>query len=66
MVLKKYESRIFGAFFSYFRGIFSIPCRRGNLYVGLIFLAYFGVCGVFCSVAGSWVVKYRRGGGNYF
>ena len=25
--------------------------------VGLVFLAYFGVCGVFCSVAGSWVVK---------
>ena len=27
------------------------------MYVGLVFLAYFGVCGVFCSVAGSWVVK---------
>ena len=51
------NSCIFGLFFWYFRGIFSIPCRRGNLYVGLVFLAYFGVCGGFCSVAGSWVVK---------
>ena len=58
-ILKKYEIRIFGAFFWYFRGIFSIRCRRGNLYVGLVFLAYFGVCGVFCSVAGSWVVNKR-------
>ena len=48
---------VFFAFFWYFRGIFSIACRRGNLYFGLVFLAYFGVCGVFCSVAGSWVVK---------
>ena len=52
-ILKNYEIRIFGVFFWYFRGIFSIPCRRGNLYVGLVFLAYFGVCGVFCSVAGA-------------
>ena len=56
-ILKKYEIRIFLVFLWYFRGIFSIPCRRGNLYVGLVFLAYFGVCGVFCSVAGSWVVN---------
>ena len=27
---KKYEIRIFGVFFWYFRGIFSIPCRREN------------------------------------
>ena len=55
---KKYEnSYFFVVFFWYFRGILSIPCRRGNLSVGLVFLAYFGVCGVFCSVAGSWVVK---------
>ena len=27
------------------------------MYVGLVVLAYFGVCGVFCSVAGSWVVN---------
>ena len=52
-ILKKYEIRIF----LYFSGIFSITCRKGNLYVGLVFLAYFGVCGVFCFVAGSWVVK---------
>ena len=58
-ILKKYEIRIFGVFFWYFRGIFSIPSRRGNLYVGLVFLAYLGVCGVFCSVAGLWVVKTR-------
>ena len=56
-ILKKYEIRIFGVCFWYFRGIFSIPCRRGNLYVGLVFLAYFGVCGVFCSVVASWVLK---------
>ena len=30
------------------------------MYVGLVFLAYFGVCGVFCSVAGSWVVNTNR------
>ena len=37
------------------------------MYVGLVFLAYFGVCGVFCSVAGSWVVKsklHRAGPGK--
>ena len=27
------------------------------MYVGLVFLACLGVCGVFCSVAGSWVVN---------
>ena len=52
---QKYEIRIFGGFFWYFRGIFRSP----NLYVGLVFLTYFGVCGVFCSVAGSWVVNIR-------
>ena len=58
-ILKNTKFVFFGVFFWYFRGIFSIPCRRGNLYVGLVFLAYFGVCGVFCSVAGSWVVNPR-------
>ena len=29
-ILKKSESRILGVFFWYFRGIFSIPCCRGN------------------------------------
>ena len=53
----KYENRIFGVFFWYFRGIFSIPCCMGNLSVGLVILANFGVCGVFCSAAGSWVLK---------
>ena len=52
--IKIYEIRIFGVFFWHFRGIFSIPCHRGNLYVGLVFLAYFGVCGVFCLC--SWLV----------
>ena len=53
----KYEHRGFLVFFWYFRGIFLIPCCVGNLDVGLVFLAYFGVCGVCCSVAGSWVLK---------
>ena len=52
-ILKKCEIRIFGVFFWYFRGIFSIPCRRGNLYVGLVFLAYFGVVGFLLC---SWLV----------
>ena len=35
------------------------------MYVGLVFLTNFGVCGVFCSVAGSWVVgRPQRGGTN--
>ena len=42
----------------YFRGMFLVPCGRGNLDVRLVLLlAYFGLCGVFCSVVGSWVLK---------
>ena len=29
----------------------------GNLDVGLVLSPYLGVCGVFSSVAGSWVLK---------
>ena len=39
--------------FLVFSGYFFDPCHMGNLDVGLVFLAYFGVCGDFCSVAGS-------------
>ena len=52
------ESYFWVVFLRYFRGIFSIPCRRVNLDVGLVFWTYFGVCGVFCSVAGSSIVNY--------
>ena len=55
---QKYENCMFGVFFGHFRGIFSISWRRENSDLGLVFLAYFGVCRVFCSVAGSWVVNY--------
>ena len=35
----KYENRILGVFSRYFRSIFSIPCRRVNLDVRLVFLS---------------------------
>ena len=54
---QNYENRILGVFFWYFRGVFSISWRGGNSDVGVVFLTYFGICGVFCSVALSWVLK---------
>ena len=55
---KAREDRILG----YFSGIFGVFLRfpsGGELRdVGLVVLAYFGVSGVFCSVAGSWVVEH--------
>ena len=43
---KKYEIRILGVFFWYFRGIFSISCCRWNSDVGVVILAYFGFGGL--------------------
>ena len=43
--------------FCYFRGMSSISCYRGTLDVGVLFLAYFGVWGVFFSVVGQWALK---------
>ena len=50
---KTYENCIFW----YFRSTLSIPRSRRNSDVGLVFWAYSGVCGSFCSVAGSWVLN---------
>ena len=43
--------------FSGFFFLFRCPAVGGIWYVGLVVFAYFGVCGVFCSVVGSWVVN---------
>ena len=58
---RKYENRILGHLSCIFRVFVSISRHRGNPDVGLVFLANFVVYGVFCSVAGSWVVKDIRG-----
>ena len=56
-ILKKYEIRIFGVFFGIFGVFFSIPAAGGICMSGWYFWPILGVCGVFCSVAGSWVVN---------
>ena len=53
-ILQNTKMVFWGYFSGIFRGSFSISLRREHSDVGLVFFSFYGV---FCSVAGSWVLK---------